>query len=253
MSICQIDDVRLEELEREYLNYIVTALKGDLKRVINGLNSRIEILPNWKHEFLRTARRGFKQPSDLDAGAERTFHHFFKRLFEFPNTSPIGADLMYYLPEIAIIHIEIKTNVVTNTDYKGKIQLGRNQITYKTKRFKPNLPMFYTSVNVPTLTYCIQIVHEHLKPKINALSVICIPNGQLSKYYGTKVLQAGKGGWKKASDIRYNYAREPRFLLLSNRDKRDIFRIENLILDKKIGIRGLTGKDLKIKPFCEEI
>lgn len=243
------DDIKLEELEKRYLDYIVTALRGNLQGVIEGLNSRIEILNDWKQEFLRTARKGHKQPSDLDAGAERIFHHFFKRIFEFPNTAPIGADLMYYIPDEAIVHIEIKTNVVTNTDYRGKIQLGRNQISYQTRRFKPNLPAFYNSVKVPTLTYGIQIVHEYMQPKINALNVICIPGGRLFNYYGEEILQAGKGGWGKAKDIRYNYAREPYFLLLKKQYNRDIFRIEVLILDKTLSIKDLTGKDLPIVPY----
>lgn len=103
-----LSDIDLEELEKRYLDYITTALRGDLKRVIDGLNSRLQILNDWRNEFLRTARKGQKQPSDLDAGAERIFHHFFKKIFEFPNTCPIGADLMYQLEE-AIVHIEIKT------------------------------------------------------------------------------------------------------------------------------------------------
>lgn len=244
-----LTDIELEEMEKRYLDYIVTSLRGDLKGVIDGLNSRIQILNDWKEQFLRTARKGHKQPSDLDAGAERIFHHFFKRLFEFPNTSPIGSDLMYHIPDEAIIHIEIKTNVITNTDYKGKIQLGRNQISYKTSRFKPNLPSFYDSVKVPTLTYAIQIIHEHMLPKINALNVICIPNGRLLKYYGENIVQAGKGGWIKATDIRYKYSQQPYFLLLKERDKRDTFRIEILILDKSLSIRDLTGKDLPIVPY----
>jgi hypothetical protein len=244
-----LSDIELEELEKRYLDYIVTSLRGDLKGVIDGLNSRIQILNDWKEQFLKTARKGHKQPSDLDAGAERIFHHFFKRIFEFPNTSPIGADLMYYIQGEAVIHIEIKTNVITNTDYKGKIQLGRNQTSYKTSRFKPNLPSFYESVKIPTLTYAIQIIHEHMCPKINALNVICIPNGRLLKYYGENILQAGKGGRLKATDIRYNYARQPYFLLLKERDKRDIFRIEILILEKSLSIHNLTGKDLPIIPY----
>jgi hypothetical protein len=88
-----------------------------------------------------------------------------------------------------------------------------------------------------------------MRPTINALNVICIPNGQLRKYYGNEILQAGKGGWAKATDIRYKYIQEPHFLLLSKRDKKDIFRIEILILDRKLGIKGLTGKNLPITPY----
>lgn len=242
-----IKDFKLEELEKRYLDYIVTSLRQDLKGLIRGLNSRIKILSDWKSEFLKTARAGYNA-SDLDAGAERIFHHLFTPMFKFPNSCPIGSDLMYQT-EDAVVHIEIKTNLITNPDYRGKVQLGRNQISYEIAKFKPNLPSLYKSVDLPTLTYVIQIVHEHMSPKISALSVICIPNGQLLKHYGEKILQAGKGGWLKATDIRYNYAKEPYFILLKKRYNREIFRIEVLALDKNFGIRELTGKKLPITPY----
>lgn len=83
---------------------------------------------------------------------------------------------------------------------------------------------------------------------INAISVISIPNGLLHKHYGDDILQAGKGGWEKSNDIRYNFAKEPRFKLLSERYKKDIFRIELLCLNKTMTIKDLIGKDLNIKP-----
>ncbi|MDI6735303.1 MAG: hypothetical protein QME42_03760 [bacterium] len=215
--------------------------------LIQGLNSRIKILNDWKSEFLKTARAGYNA-SDLDAGAERIFHHFFTPMFKFPNSCPIGSDLMYQT-EDAIIHIEIKTNLITNPDYKGKVQLGRNQISYDVDNFKPNLPPLYKSVGLSTLTYVIQIVHEHMSPKINALNVICIPNGRLLKHYGDEILQAGKGGWSKATDIRYNYAKQPYFVLLKKRYKKEIFRIEVLALDKNFSIKDLVGKELLITPY----
>ena len=89
----------------------------------------------------------------------------------------------------------------------------------------------------------------HMSNNIKVLSVICIPNGKLQQYYGSKILQAGKGGWKKGTDIRYKYAKEPRFVLLSTRNGKNIFRIEVLILDRNLGIKGLTGKELLITPY----
>ncbi|MEW6409043.1 MAG: hypothetical protein AB1488_02885 [Nitrospirota bacterium] len=244
-----LNDFELEELEKKYLDYIVTSLQQDLRKVMTGLNSRIKILNDWKTQFLNTARKSHKQPSDLDTGAERVFHNLFAPMFRFPNTCPIGSDMVYEIEGQAIIHIEVKTTLITNPDFKGKVQLGRNQISYQTTKFKPSIPPIYKSISVPALTYVIQIVHEHMKPKINALNVICIPNGQLSKYYGEIILNAGKRGWTKANDIRYSYAKQPLFLLLTERDKRDIFRIEILLLDKNLTIKDLTGKDLSLKPY----
>jgi hypothetical protein len=243
-----LSHVDLEELEKRILDYIITNLRQDPKGLVSGLNSRIKILNDWRNQFLRTARRGYKA-SDLDAGAERIFHHLFFPMFKFPNSCPIGSDLMYQTDE-AIIHIEIKTNIVDNvSDYKGKVQLGRNQLSYGFTNFSPNLPPIYNSVNLPTLTYVIQIIHEHMSPKIYALNVICIPNGQLLPHYGPKILQAGKGGWAKATDIRYKYVAEPRFLLLSQKSGKDIFRIEILLLAQGFSVKQLTGKNLPIKPY----
>lgn len=238
--------VEIEKLEKKYLDYIVTYLSQDIPRLINGLNSRLEILNDWKNEFLRTARKGYAA-SDLDAGAERIFHHLFAPLFKFPNSCPIGSDLMYRTND-AILHIEVKTNLVTNRDYKGKVQLGRNQISYAIRKFAPNLPPVYKQVDLPSLTYTIQIIHEHMSPKIVALNVISIPNGQLLEYYGENILHAGKRGWTKATDIRYKYTTEPRFVLLSEKYNENIFRIEILLLNRHFSVKDITGKSLPIKP-----
>lgn len=239
-------DLELEELEKGNLDYIVRRLKQNLDGLITGLNSRIDLLTDWRDEFIKTAREDYNS-SDLDTGAERIFHHLFTAIFDFPNSTPIGSDLMYKTHE-AVIHLEIKTNLNTNTDYKGKIQLGRNQTSYSIDKFKPNLKPIYKSVNLPTLTYCIQVVHSHMSKIINAISVISIPNGLLHRYYGDDILQAGKGGWKKSNDIRYNFAKEPRFKLLSEQYKKDVFRLEILCVDKNFRVEELVGKNLNIKP-----
>lgn len=118
-----ISDLELEKLEERYLNHIVDNLKQDTRRLVDGLNSRIKVLNDWKKEFLRTERKGYNS-SDLDTGAERIFHNLFATNFRFPNTCPIGSDMVYEMEGQAIIHIEVKTALVTNpADYKGKVQL----------------------------------------------------------------------------------------------------------------------------------
>lgn len=89
-----IDPIVLEKLEKRYLDFIVTSLEQDTNSLIKGLNSRIELLNDWKDEFIKTAREGYSS-SDLDTGAERIFHHLFAPIFKFPNSTPIGSDLMY--------------------------------------------------------------------------------------------------------------------------------------------------------------
>lgn len=74
-----IDDFELEKLEKRYLDAIITNLRQDTKILLNGLNSRIEILDDWKEQFFKTARPGQKHPSDLDAGAEKDISpHFYR-------------------------------------------------------------------------------------------------------------------------------------------------------------------------------
>lgn len=242
-----MSDIQLEELEKRYLDHIVTYLVQDLRGVIDGINSRIRILKDWKLEFLKT-KVNKKNWTDLDSGSERIFHHYFSSLFKFPNSCPIGSDLMYVTPN-AIIHIEVKTCFVKNTaDYKGKIPLGRNQLSYSFKNFLPHLPAVYNSVEKPTLTYAIQIVHEQMSDKIYSISVICIPNAQLLKHYGN-IFLAGKTKRTKGDTIRYDYKTSPYFILLKHRDKREIFRIEVVALEKNFSIRDLTGRNFNIAPW----
>ncbi|MCX8009613.1 MAG: hypothetical protein N3A61_00540, partial [Ignavibacteria bacterium] len=93
-----LNNYELEKIEYEYFKIIRFHLTQDLTQIINGLNSRLEIINDWYNQFIQTARSGYNA-SDLDTGAERIFHHFFAPIFKFPNSSPIGSDLMYVVPE----------------------------------------------------------------------------------------------------------------------------------------------------------
>lgn len=239
-----LNDFDLEKIERQYFELILFHLRQGLMSLIEGLNSRIKILKDWYSNFIKTARRGYKS-SDLDTGAERIFHHFFAKILQFPNSSPIGSDLMFETPD-AFVHIEIKTALIDNpADYKGKINIGINQTSYKLKGiFTPNLPEYYHTPDgeKPCLTYAIQIIHEHAMPEIKALKLVCIPNGQLSQYYGKKIVKSGKSGYIKGKDFRYNYSIEPLFKLLSNRYNENIFRVELVYLAKNIKKEDIVNR-----------
>lgn len=238
-----LNNFDLEVIERDYFKYILTFLRANLHPVINGLNSRIKILSDWYQEFIKTAGKLRKHPSDLDTGAERIFHHFFASILHLPNSSPIGSDLMFETPD-AFIHIEVKTALLDNpADYKGKINIAMNQTSYGVpKLFRPNLPEYYNPMGENEkicLTYIIQVIHEHAKPNIKALVLTSIPNGQLYAVYGKSIVKSGKGGYAKGKDFRYNYSKEPHFKLLSKRYKEKIFRIELVYLSK-----GLKPEDI---------
>jgi hypothetical protein len=198
---------------------------------------------DWYDNFIKTARSGYNA-SDLDTGAERIFHHFFASILRFPNSSPIGSDLMFELHN-AFIHIEIKTALIKNpADYKGKINIGINQTSYAVNSvFSPNLPQYYhaSQGEKPCLTYIIQIVHEHAKADIKALKLACIPNGQLYKHYKKNIFKSGKGGYPKAKDFRYNYSASPLFKLLSKRYGKKIFRVELIYLAKDLDRKKITN------------
>jgi hypothetical protein len=238
-----LSDLDLEKIERRYFEMILIHLKQDLNKLIDGLNSRIKILNDWYNNFIKTARSGYNA-SDLDIGAERIFHHFFAPILKFPNSSPVGSDLMFELPD-AFIHIDTKTALINNpADYKGKINIGINQTSYKVaNKFIPNLPQYYhyQKIKKPCLTYIIQIIHEHAKANIKALKLACIPNGQLYQSYGVNIFKSGKGGKNKAKDFRYKYSTEPYFKLLSSRYNEKIFRIELIYLSKDLENIDITN------------
>lgn len=236
-----LSNLKLEQLEYDYFKIIKFHLTQDLNHIINGLNSRLMIKNDWYNQFIKTARSGYKA-SDLETGSERIFHHFFANIFKFPNSSPIGSDLMYLVPE-AIIHIDIKTALITNSsDYKGKINISSNQSSYYVENvFAPNLPKYYNIKNkkIPCLTYIIQIIHKHAKPNIKALVLASIPNGQLFSVYGKSIIRSGKAGISKSKDFRFKYLSEPKFKLLSNTE--NIFRVELIYLAKDLKAEEITG------------
>lgn len=235
-----LSDYALEQLERLYFDYIRTYILNDLNNLIENVNSRLKIINDWKSIFQRTLRKGYNS-SDLETGAERVFHHFFSPLFKFPNSAPIGADLMYKCFD-AVVHIDIKTALVTNpSDYKGKVNVAQNQTSYSIpEEFSGNLPPYYhfDSQEIPCLTYIIQIIHKNFDPNLVAMLLICVPNGQLCSHYGDYIFAKGKS---KASSFRYKYIAEPRFILLSTQNP--VFRVEILCLKKSIKPEEVVGKN----------
>lgn len=108
-------------------------------------------------------------------------------------------------------------------------------------KFSPNLPQYYTlnkNIKKPCLTYIIQVIHEHAKPDIKALKLICIPNGQLYSHYGKNIY----GGRKtKEKSFRYVYSKEPYFKLLTKKYKEKIFRAELVYISKKLKLDNIAG------------
>ncbi len=245
----------IENMEFTHLERIRYYFLDNLQEIIEGLNSRLAIKSDWYQQFISTKSN---LASDLEIGAERIFHYIFSKGMKYPNSSPIGSDMMYESFD-AFIHIDIKTVSESNWgDYKGKIPIQPNQTSYPLSKYGllPNLPTYYSKTFTkegrkyykPALTYFIYVLHKHASQKIYSILLICMPNGALYNIYGDKILHAGK----TKNSIRYAFKEEPRFLLLSR--KKEVFRIEFLVKSGDYlqeDLIGIPTKEYKIPVWVE--
>ena len=209
--------------------------------MINALNSKDEIKSDWIDVFV-------KKVSDIDRGAERVYFWLLNQL-GFPNSTPIGSDLMYETSN-SFIHIDVKTSSyftgkdhkINSNDFKGVVSVGKNQTSYKFtdkkgKQHTSNLPSIYLSKNKICLTYIIHLIYDKEKDgnlKILALNLIAIPNGKLHSIYGNNICGGSKN---KNEAFRYYYKNEPKFLLL--KDKPNRFKI--LYLEESCLVKDIIG------------
>jgi len=232
----KLSPIEIEELEFVHFERIRYYFLDNLQYILKGLHSRLEIKRDWYNQFISTKSN---VASDLEMGAERIFHYVFAQGMKHPNSSPIGCDLMYETFD-SFIHIDIKTISESNWgDYRGKISVKPNQTSYPLRKFElnPNLPPFYSKTfekegsryYKPALTYFIYILHKHASAEIYSILLVCMPNGALYQTYGDNILHAGK----TKNSVRYAFKEEPRFIHLSRKRNKEIFRIEFLYKSKK--------------------
>jgi len=209
----------IEFWENHYLNQIEFTLTQDKEKMLNGLKSKDKIKEDWINAFLKSA----EQNSDFARGAERIYYWLFNQ-FGIPNSSPIGAD-MFFETYNAFVHIDIKTAKLDNeSDYKGRIPIGGNQTSYKSKKheFEVNLPTVYTYENKLCLTYFINIIYDLTLDDnigIKAILLIAVPNGELYEIYGEEIIGSGKSGYE-GKGFRYKYSKKPKFELLTGKPSR---------------------------------
>ncbi len=238
----------IEFLEKYYLDQIVFLLLKDKNKMINALNSKDEIKSDWISVYQ-------KKVSDIDRGAERVYYWLLNQI-GFPNSTPIGSDLLYETSN-AFIHIDVKTSsyftknkngdkVLNSGDYKGLVSIGQNQTSYQYEDNKhvvhtANLPSIYKSKNKLCLTYIIHLIYDK-KPdgnlKILALLLIAIPNGQLHDVYGNKICGGSKN---KGEAFRYRYKENPYFQLLDDKP----FRFSILYEEDNINVENILGFKIK--------
>lgn len=245
---------KLEQIERKYFEFVCLLMKESIDDIVEKLNSRLGIKEDWYEDFIRTKKK--EKPNDLDIGAERIFHYIYDRVMRNPNSSPIGADLLYETSN-AFIHIDIKTALIDNpADYKGKVNVKINQTSYKPTSdiyyFIPNLHTYYSKkykdefgneYNKPCLTYVIQVIFEHASPTIYAILLISVPNGELYGIYKDEIVASGKSNkieGKPRGDFRYDYKKCPIYKLISTEEEKK-YRAEIVLLNSDKTQEELTG------------
>ena len=232
------DDKEIEFWEEQYLNQIEYLLKMDIKKMFDGFATKEKIREDWE-KYLGD------ETSDFATGSERIFYWLFNQ-FGMPNSSPIGSD-MFFETYNAYVHIDIKTVTLSNIgDFKRNIFVGDNQNSYKGtinvrgkegRPYKGNLPTYYTMKNGSNiighkmcLTYFIVILYNETNLDIQNITILSMPNGQLSDIYGDSIIAAGKNKGK----IRYNYTQATKFKLLENNPSRIKILYWNSNIEEKI-------------------
>lgn len=212
----------IEKIEYKYLNKYFYFLKFAEDEMFYGFKTKEKIKNDWFGLY-------GKGISDFAVGAERIVYSILNgKGIGQPISAPVGSDLFFEV-EDAYIHIDMKTVQLENIgDFTTSIFVGTNQNSYKgnmivnknEKRFyEPALPTYYnkgTKFQKICLTYFITILYDRETLEIMVISLDCMPNGELEKYYGTRVLKAGKNKDK----TRFNIKEVNKFELLPNKPSR---------------------------------
>lgn len=232
--------IEIEQLEHKYLMKYWYFLKFVEDDIIKGFNSKNDIVDDWKGLY-GTDNGGI---SDFAVGSERVIYALLNgKIAGQPNSSPVSADLFFEV-EDAFIHIDLKSVTTTdgikidpNTnkkltdnigDFNTDIFIGENQNSYKgtmmvnrikEREYNPNLPTYYTKRNGEkkiNLTYFVTILSNQLTLKTELISIMCVPNGRLEEFYGSRPLKPGKNPGK----ARFNFKEVQEFELLEGKPKR---------------------------------
>lgn len=216
----------IEKLEKKYLDKFYYFLKFTEDEMLKGFETKEKIKEDWIGKY----KSGI---SNFAVGAERIVYSLFNgKGIGQPNSAPVGSDMFFELDD-AFIHIDLKTVQTRNIgDITHSIFVGRNQNSYKSeikkrngssfnpvRMYEPALPTFYnkgTKNEKICLSFFVTIVYEDVNLNILNINMLCMPNGELEKHYGSNVLQAGKNPDK----TRFRFTEVPEFELLNNNEKR---------------------------------
>lgn len=238
----------IEQIECRYLNKYYHFLKFAEDELFFGFKTKEKIKADWIDKY----KPGI---SDYSVGAERIVYALLNgKGIGQPNSAPVGADLFFEVQD-AFIHIDLKTVGASLKNVKGKsnnigdyttsIFVGTNQNSYagqmkvnvggakeELRDYLPSLPTFYnkgTTGEKICLSYFVTILYDKDTLDILVMSILCMPNGELVKQYGTRVLQAGKN----IDKTRFRFTNIPKFELLDGDEK----RIKIVFYDRKMDDR----------------
>ncbi len=226
---------QIEQIECKYLDKFYHFLKYVEDEMMIGFATKEDIKDDWFGKY-------DSKISDFAVGAERIIYSLFNgKGIGQPNSCPVGADMFFELKD-AFIHIDLKTVQTDNIgDCTNNIFVGTNQNSYKSeitksngksfepKRiYEPALPTFYNKGKDNEkicLSYFITILYEKENLNILNINIFCMPNGELQKHYGSRVLSAGKNPDK----ARFNFVEVKNFEFLENKSRvRVIYLDQNM-------------------------
>lgn len=226
--------IAIEKLELKYLNKYYHFLKFAEDEMFYGFKTKEDIKDDW-YGLYGSENGGI---SDFAVGAERIVYALLNgKGIGQPNSSPVGSDLFFEV-EDAYIHIDLKTVQKENIgDFTDSIFVGKNQNSYKgymivkeeQRLYEPALPTYYNkgkNNEKICLSYFITILYDRETLDILVITIDCMPNGELEKHYGNKVLKAGKNPDK----ARFNIEKVNKFELLENQPS----RVKVIYFDEKM-------------------
>lgn len=238
LSLDELEKLKnIEELELKYLNKYYHFLKFAEDEMFYGFKTKEAIKDDWWGLYGNNEEG--KGISDFAVGAERIVYALLNgKGIGQPNSEPVGADLFFEVDD-AYIHIDMKTVQQDNIgDFTNTIFVGENQNSYKgiiekrggnNEEYNPALPTFYNKGKENQkicLSYFITILYNRDNLDIMVIAIDCMPNGELVKHYGSRVLSAGKNPGK----ARFNLKEVNKFELLENQPS----RIKVVYFDEKM-------------------
>lgn len=218
--------VRIEQLEKKYLDKFYHFLKYIEDELLDGFSSGKKIESDWK-EFWGGEDKGI---SSFSTGFERVIYNYFnsQSIRGEVNSSPVASDLFFETKD-AFIHIDVKTVQTRNIeDFTTSIFVGINQNSYKNeikdskqnsfnpvRLYKPAIPQKYSTGKI-SLTYFINILYDDTTLDILNINIMLMPNGLLKPHYGSRPLKAGK----IKTEARFNFKEVSKFELLESKPNR---------------------------------